>query len=70
MSDDDDAFYDESTYPSVHYSQETAATIQALGTFIAQVGRVHKDHPIVAPAVAILEAMKPPHLKAVKGGKE
>ena len=71
MSDDDDlADYDDSGWPSVHYTQPDAAVIQALGTFIAQIGKVPANHPIVAPAVAILEGMKPPQLKAVRGGKD
>jgi hypothetical protein len=67
MTEDDDlAIYEEGGFPNVHYTQPDAALIQALGTFIAQLGKLPPDHPAVAPSVAILEGIKPPQLKAVK----
>ena len=71
MTDDDEiAEYDDSGYPTVHYTQGDAALVQAIGTFAAQVGRIPANHPIIAPAVAFLEGMKPPQLKALRGGKD
>jgi hypothetical protein len=71
MSDDDaEVIYDDSGYPNVHYSKDEPAIIQAVGTFIAQVGKLPPNHPIVAPAVEWLQAIKPPSLRAVRGGKD
>jgi hypothetical protein len=64
------AIYDESGYPNVHYSKDEPSLVQAVGTLIAQIGKVHPNHPVIPAAIAFLEGLKPPPLKAIRGGKD
>lgn len=72
MSDEAEelAIYDESGYPNVFYNKDEPNIIQAVGTLIAQIGKVHPNHPVIPSAIAFLEGLKPPSLKAIKGGKD
>ena len=71
MSDEAEevAFYEESGFPAVHYTKDEPSAIQAVGTLIAQIGRVHPNHPVIPAAIAFLESLRPPQWKALKGGK-
>jgi hypothetical protein len=75
MSDDEieDAsavVYDDSGYPGVSYLDKDACIIQAVGSFVAQIGKCPPNHPVVAPAIEWLQSIKPPQLRAVRGGKD
>jgi hypothetical protein len=62
--------YDDSGYPRVNYLDRDACIIQAVGSFIAQIGKCPPGHPIIAPAIEWLQSIKPPQLKAIKGWKD
>jgi hypothetical protein len=76
MNDDEDievdgsVVYDDSGYPGVSYLDKNACIIQAVGSFIAQIGKCPPGHPVIAPAIEWLQSIKPPQLTAIKGGKD
>lgn len=62
--------YDESGYPCVQYLEKEPCIIQAVGNFVAQIGKCPPNHPVVAPAIEWLQSIKPPALRTIRGGKE